>query len=450
MADANANNFRYLNHFFEVNRAQSVNRLIAILHAYEGIPWVNTIAVDSTGKALYADISVTPHVTDAQSLQCTDNPLGIALKETLRLPILDGSTSACAWGSDRDSVVPGIFGAREMPELDSSRLPARADYVTNSNDSYWLSNPEHPLTGFPSIIGDEGTTRSLRTRLGLRIVQQRLDGSDGLTGRKGFTRQQLQDAVFNDRQYGGELLRDGLVNVCRAHQDQPVPTSSGPVTVPKAACDALAAWDLHDNLSSRGALLFRRFISHALQAPTSPAGTGVPVYPPSTPPNQAPGAGLFSTPFAASDPVNTPRGLQEQSPAVLTSLGDAVHDLQTSGIAFDAPLGQYQYVTRNGTRIPIHGGPGVLGDFNAMNNSFVPGKGYPDVPHGSSYVQVVHLDGRACPDARTILTYSQSTDPTSPWFSDQTRMYSAKEWNAPPFCLSQVQAQKISSIQLGQ
>src|SRR5947209_6449798 len=109
MADANANNFRYLNHFLEVNRAQSVPRLVSILRTYEGIPWVNTLAADSAGRALYADISVTPHVTDAQSLRCTDTPLGVVLKGTLRLPILDGSTSACAWGSDVDSVVPGIF-----------------------------------------------------------------------------------------------------------------------------------------------------------------------------------------------------------------------------------------------------------------------------------------------------------------------------------------------------
>ena len=33
----------------------------------------------------------------------------------------------------------------------------RSDYVTNSNDSYWLSNPTQPLEGFARIIGDEGT-----------------------------------------------------------------------------------------------------------------------------------------------------------------------------------------------------------------------------------------------------------------------------------------------------
>ena len=32
------------------------------------------------------------------------------------------------------------------------------------------------------------------------------------------------------------------------------------------------------------------------------------------------------------------------------------------------------------------------------------------------------------PDAATLLTYSQSTDPTSPYFADQTWLYSRKQW----------------------
>ena len=44
----------------------------------------------------------------------------------------------------------------------------------------------------------------------------------------------------------------------------------------------------------------------------------------------------------------------------------------------------------------------------------------------------------SCPDTRTILTYSQSANPDSPYFADQTRMFSNKEWVDPPFCASEV------------
>jgi acyl-homoserine-lactone acylase len=421
MGDANAGNFRYLNHFFFTNQAQSVEELDGIERRYQGIPWVNTIAADSHGKAYYADIGAIPNVSNAKAQQC-NSPVGIATFQLLGLPVLQGQTSGCEWDSDPDAVAPGIFGPSNLPSL------TRDDYVTNSNDSYWLSNPEQPLEGYARIIGDERTPRTLRTRIGLRIVQQRLDGSDGLPG-TAFTRQQLQDAVFNNRQYGGELWRDQLVQLCNSAPGGHLLGSSGPVDVSEA-CPVLAAWDLHDDLDSNGAVLFRRFATHALATPG-----GLPI--------SLPIGDLlvFSNPFDPSDPVNTPSGLNVASPKVQQSLADAVSDLRGAGIPLDAPLRTYQYEKRGDERIPIHGGPGdPNGDFNAIGVSWSgdPAEpGYPDVPHGSSFVMVTSFtDG--CPDYRSILTYSQSENPNSPYFADQTRMFSNKEWVDPPFCLSEV------------
>jgi acyl-homoserine-lactone acylase len=153
MGDANAPNFRYLNHFLEVDQAQSAKEVLEVLKRNQGIPWVNTIAADDSGDALYADISVTPHVTNDKAQLC-NTAMGQATYAALRLPVLDGSRSACEWGNDPDAVQPGTFGPSKMPHL------LRSDYVTNSNDSYWLSQPRQPLTGFARIIG----TRARRGR----------------------------------------------------------------------------------------------------------------------------------------------------------------------------------------------------------------------------------------------------------------------------------------------
>jgi acyl-homoserine-lactone acylase len=419
MGDVNATNFRYLNHFFFVNQAQSVGALDQIERKYEGIPWVNTIAADSQGKAYYADIGAIPNVSNQKAARC-DTAVGAATFQLLGLPILNGATSACEWDNDPDAAAPGIFGSSHLPSL------TRDDYVTNSNDSYWLSNPEHPLEGFARIIGDERTPRTLRTRLGLTMVQQRLAGTDGMAGNR-FTRQQLQDDVFNDRQFAGELWRDQLVQLCNSAPGGYLLGSSGPVNVSEA-CPVLANWDLHDNLDSRGAILFRRFATRALATPG-----GLPINPPTG------DLTVFSRPFDANDPVNTPSGLQTASPKVQQSLADAVTDLRNAGIALDAPLGQYQYEKRGDERIPIHGGPGdPNGDFNAINAPWVgsgPEPGYPDVPHGSSFVMVTSFTG-GCPDDRSILTYSESENPNSPYFADQTRMFSNKQWVDPVFCPS--------------
>ena len=410
MRDANADNFRYLNHFFDVDRAQSTPQLYRILKRDQGVPWVNTLASDSKGRAFYADISVVPHVTNSQAQSC-NTAEGAVTYAALGLPILDGSRSACQWGSDPDAIEAGIFGPSHLPHL------FRSDYVTNSNDSYWLSNPAHPLEGFARIIGSERTERTLRTRLGLTMVRQRLAGTDDLPG-KGFTLADLRKIVFNDRVYSGELWRDQLVSYCNAN-----PTmigSSGPVDV-SAACPVLAHWDLHANLDSRGDLLFQRFATHLFE--TTPV-----IEPP----------GIFSTPFDANNPVDTPSGLNTANPAVQQALADAVTDLTSSNIPLDAPLGKYQYVVRNGHRIPIHGGPGdPNGVFNAINAPFVPGKGYPDVPHGSSFVMAASLKGR-CPKVSTILTYSQSDNPDSLHYADQTRLFSHKRWVRDRFCPKQI------------
>ncbi|MEA2467728.1 MAG: acyl-homoserine-lactone acylase, partial [Thermoleophilaceae bacterium] len=407
MADANADNFRIFNHFIAVDRARSAPEVLSILKKYTGIPWVNTIAADKKGNALYADIGAIPHVTNAQAQEC-DTALGTATFTALGLPVLDGSKSACEWGSDPDSIRPGLFGPSKLPSM------LRDDYVTNSNDSYWLSNPKQPLEGFDRIIGDERTARTLRTRNGLLKTQSRIDGSDGL-GPAGFTRSGMQRMVFSNRQLGGELVRDDLVGMCRGFGGT-APSSSGPVAVGRA-CDVLADWDLHENLESRGALLFRRFWERALDASPSP----------------------YKVAFDASDPVNTPRGLDTSNPQVQSALGDALNDLAAANIPIDAPLGDHQGVTLAGERIPIHGGPGDPdGGFNAINVDWVPGKGVSEPEHGSSYVQVVGWRRGACPDARTILTYSQSTNPKSPFHSDQTKLFSQKKWVPVRFCQNAV------------
>ena len=414
MGDANAPNFRYLNHFFEVDRAQSAREVLAVLKRNQGIPWVNTIAADADGEALYADISVTPHVTDAKAQAC-NTALGHATFAALRLPILDGSRSACEWGHDADALQPGTFGPSSMPSL------LRRDYVTNSNDSYWLSQPRQPLEGYARIIGDERTARTLRTRSGLVMVEEELAGD----GR--MTRQELQDLLFSNRQHAGEVTRDDAVAMCRAFPGGVAPSSSGPTPV-RDACDVLARWDGRDDLDSRGALLFRRFWTDA---------------------STVQAAALWRTPFSVTDPYRTPRGLNTTNPQVQVAFGDAIRDLDGAGIPLDARLGDHQQDARpDGTVTPYHGGPGGLGVFNAMAASWT-GRGYVGpLGHGASFVQVVSFDGDGCPDTRTVLTYSQSTNPRSPHYADQTRLFSEEGWVTGRFCKRDVLAGVLSTQRL--
>ncbi len=99
---------------------RSVAQVLAILKKYEGIPWVNTIAADKQGNALYADIGAIPNVSNAKAQQC-DTALGAATFTDLGLPILDGSRSACDWGTDPDADRAGAV----RPEPPAVSVPLR-------------------------------------------------------------------------------------------------------------------------------------------------------------------------------------------------------------------------------------------------------------------------------------------------------------------------------------
>ena len=401
ITDVNATNGRALDGWLRMGQARTVRQLKAVLDHYQFLPWVNVIAADAKGQALYADHSVIPRVTDKLATACipaTFKPL----YATTGQAVLDGSTSTCALGSDADAAAPGILGPSRLP------VRTRADYVTNSNDSYWLANPAQPLEGFPRIIGDERTQRTLRTRLGLRQVQQRLAGTDGLPGRK-FTTASLWRVAFGNRVYGGELLRDDLVGLCRANRTATA-SNGGKVNL-AAACAALRGWDLRVDLDSRGSHVFVEF---ALA-----------------------GGVRFADPFVSNNPVNTPRRLAVGDPRVLTALADAVQKL--AGIPLDARLGAIQTEPRGARRIPIHGGRGDAGAFNVITGAFTPGIGYPKIAHGSSFVMAVELGPRG-PSGRQILTYSQSTNPNSPYYADQTRLYARKGWDTIKYTDAQLAA----------
>ena len=158
---------------------------------------------------------------------------------------------------------------------------------------------------------------------------------------------------------------------------------------------------------------------------------------------------MFARPYDSSDPVHNPSGLNTANPVVQRALADAVADLEGAGIAFDAPLGQYQYELRGGKKIPIHGGPDSTGNFNAINVAWDPENGYGNVPHGSSFVMVAQFVAGKCPvEAGTFVTYGQTENQRSRHASDYTRAFSRKRWNRVPFCQGDVRRQTRSTKRL--
>ena len=121
MGDANAANFRYLNHFFETNMAQSVREYDRVLRRNMGIPWVNSIAADSKGEAYYADLGVVPNVSNAKAARRATRRSAPRRLTLLGIPILDGSRAVLPLGHR-----PRLGPARHVrPVEDAEHVPAR-------------------------------------------------------------------------------------------------------------------------------------------------------------------------------------------------------------------------------------------------------------------------------------------------------------------------------------
>jgi acyl-homoserine-lactone acylase len=411
--DANAGNLaRAVNTWLGIDRATSTRQILAVLQKYQGIPWVNTIATDRAGLALYADIGAIPYVTNAKAHAC-DTLIGAFTFARAGLPILDGSRTACDLRTDPAAAAPGIFGPGHEPYL------LRSDYVTNSNDSFWLANPHKPLTGFARIIGTTQTARTLRTRIGLLQVQARINGTDG-QGPPGFTLAAMQRLDLSDESYAAQLTLPALVKLCDKFQAAggTAPTSAGGKVRLGDACATLAHWNGRADPSQRGAVLFSAFWNFA--STTSP----------------------FSRPFQLSHPVTTPNGLNTANATVRTALGNAIAQLRAAHIPIDTTLSAVQNVSYKGAHIPIPGGPGDPdGIFNAIYIQNEPGDSPTAPDSGSSFIQVITWPGKSsCPVGSTILTYSESSNPASPHFADQTWLFSRKQWLPDRFCPAQIAA----------
>jgi acyl-homoserine-lactone acylase len=403
---------RAANQDLRMGQATSVRALYKVEAKWLAIPTFNTIAADDHGNAYYGDVGATPAVGQAELNTCLPAGIATLVFKQARIVTLDGSRSSCAPANYAGTPQKGIFSASRLPHI------FRRDYVENSNDSFWLANPSHPLTGFSPIVGLTGTVQGLRTRIGNEMIAERVKGTDGLGGAK-FTIPTLQRMWEGDRSALAELVLKDLVADCRAHPSQVA--SNGQTVDLTSACNALAGFDRTGLLGAKGGWLFS--IWNSLDGD----------------------ANFWTVPFDPAKPLTTPSGLNTGRPpnapaTPLKHLADAVLSLRAHAIALDASYADVQYAPQS-RGIAIAGCN--TGCFNAIFSSTGPTSNpvdlapYGQVYDGSSLVMTTQLDP-AGPVSQGILTYSQASDPTSRWYSNMTKLYSRRRWVTLPYTAGQL------------
>lgn len=427
LRDANLDNVRGVDEWIKMGQAKTMDEFIDAL-SLVGNPAFHTLAADREGNAFYGDISAMPHVTQAQLDSCMRGLVPYLLADATGNAVLalDGADSDCEWGRDDDSPTgSNLFGYSSLPKF------VTREYGANSNNSYWLSDVNHPLTGFPVVMGfagHEGEPQFLRTRITHQMVAERMNATDGLSDLPGFTLDTLQGLMYSNRVLGAEMNMDDLMTVCDGAEGRDLPDDV--LERASAACAQLALWDGRVNLESRGAHIFTEFWN-AIRVGYEDV--------------------LWRVCFDPGDPINTPRGfntdLPENHDRILTALSEAVGEVEGAGLGLDDRFGDVQFFVRNDATIPIHGGKDAMGVFGVIKVSLEQG-GYQNIRGGNSYIQTVTWDESECPVAQGILTHSQSTDPASPHYGDQTPVYSEKGWIDLPFCAEAIEAARIEEMLL--
>ncbi|MDH4042120.1 MAG: penicillin acylase family protein, partial [Gammaproteobacteria bacterium] len=418
-----------------VQKAQAHN-MEEFAQALKGIgnPVFHEFAADRQGEAFYGQISVVPHVTQAQLDRCVKGIGALLASATTNAIIgLDGSTPDCEWGSDADTPAgTALYGYEARPKIFTR------GYVANSNNSYWLSDADHPLTGYPVVLGwmgPENKQQFLRTRINHLMVAQRLAGTDGLSETPLFDMATLEGLMYSNRVYGAEIVLDDTLQICADYLALPPEgTSDSDLGKLEDTCTALEKWDRKVDLDSRGAQVFTEY------------WRGIREELGSTFQNVVASPRFWRVDFDPADPLNTPAGIDlavpENRVTVIAALLRAYNRLTAADVALEAPWGEVQFLERNNERVPIHGGDGNMGVFGAISASLQQG-GYRNPGSGNSYIQVVTWDESDCPIADTILTHSQSVQPTSDHYSDQSKLYADKRWVRFPFCEEDIAARQI-------
>ena len=444
LRDANADSAeRLIDTWLGMSRASSLEQFQQVFRDCGTTFWVNTVYADAAGNAFYIDSSSVPDLSgeslDALATRRAASPLFAKLFDA-GLTLLDGSTSRDDWvEGDCDGLVP----YERKPTL------VREDFVQNSNDGPWATNPAEPLTGHSPLYGEEAAPQNPRTRLGLAMLQAPTEpgfAASAPAGQDGaFDALELLETIWNGRAHHAERLLPELRARCAAIGAGEVGLPDGGARTVDAACTVLDGWDGTYGVESVGAHVFRVFLAELFERGDVPA----------------------TIPFDPADPIGTPGGVPEAAAGtaedpLLQSLAAALSSLDASDIAYDATLGSVQAYRPSGGAvpggepialadpIPWHGGSGGLdGAFNAVGVvdspvdedtrfprlaptvvegtgglSAEPGEGW-SIGRGTSWHFGLEFT-EAGPEAWGLTSYSQSSDPDSPWFVDQSLDYSTK------------------------
>jgi acyl-homoserine-lactone acylase len=206
LKDMNAENMDIFDNWLSMNLASNLEEFQAGFKKYDGVSFVNTMYADKEGNAFYIDDSTVAWTDNLLTGELGSNPDITGLREQAGFTILPGNS---------EFYYPkGPMPYEFVPQAVSST------YVQNSNDSHWASAPDLlgemqtqlesaqnvGLLGKSALYGTELTGLSLRTRMGLAMLNQDVfSGGDSKFNLTELAQAQLNNMSFLPILIGSEL-----------------------------------------------------------------------------------------------------------------------------------------------------------------------------------------------------------------------------------------------------
>jgi acyl-homoserine-lactone acylase len=303
-------------------------------------------------------------------------------------------------------IVPGgrsdteWFALHPLSELPQTLNPATG-YLQNGNDAPWYANLAEaiPKSAFPDYFAPDAL--GARGQIGL----QRLSSAGKLT------LEDVKAAKYDARQMTADRVKADLVALAGQ--------SGGDPALAEAAA-LLKAWDNQVTRTSRGSVLFARWWE---------------LYTMSAKP-------VYRQPWAAAALLTTPSGLGDAN-AALTALQTAITSVRQDYGSLSVAWGDVYRLRRGNVDEPISGAPEVFRTIRYQRGT----DGKYLAVGGDSYVLAVEFSDS--PTAFSVMAYSQSADPMSKHYADQSTIFAREGYKRLWFTDRDIEANLEHAYQPG-
>lgn len=279
-------------------------------------------------------------------------------------------------GDQADNIWRGIHAQAELPIV---KNPSTG-WLQNANDPPWTCTFPAVLSPdqFPAYFAPRAIPHYFRPQRSIRMLFE--DSS--------VTFDELVEYKLSTRMEMADRLLDDLYHAVDAHGDD----------VAKQAKLVLQAWDRHANADSQGAVLFAAWAQKL--SPRDPR--------------------VFQKPYSAKSLLQTPDGFSQPAEAA-KKLSEAATEVQARWGSIDVPWGEVVRLRIGQYDLPANGADGSLGVFRVA--SPVPDKdGKQKIRSGDSWVSVIEFGKKV--RAKVLLSYGNATQPDSPHYGDQLKLFS--------------------------